>query len=210
MHCVDLGEGFPTSIYLQKSASIQPDRAWTPRRQRALGRRAATDATHDAADAGTAGPARPPALGAGRATAWLAGPASARGPRVPRSRRGVGSPHDRRGPRGTSATSGAGREARRRLAGGACNGSHPVSRSAPKQRRVVSRVCPHSRIAAVSLAEFVAVHIVLVKLPVAILTHQQFRVKYYYSQSSFRTPPVPSVFGDNPVYRRRRRRERAS
>ena len=53
-----------------------------------------------------------------------------------------------------------------------------------------------------------AVHIVLVKLPVAILTHQQFRVKYYYSQSSFRTPPVPSVFEDNPVYRRRRR-ERA-
>ena len=49
-----------------------------------------------------------------------------------------------------------------------------------------------------------AVHIVLVKLPVAILTHQQFRVKYYYSQSSFRTPPVPSVFEDNPVYRRRR------
>ena len=30
-----------------------------------------------------------------------------------------------------------------------------------------------------SLTEFVAVHIVLVKLPVAILTHQQFRVKYY-------------------------------
>ena len=55
-----------------------------------------------------------------------------------------------------------------------------------------------------------AVHIVLVKLPVAILTRQQFRVKYYYSQSSFRTPPVPSVFEDNPVYRhRRRRRERA-
>ena len=48
-----------------------------------------------------------------------------------------------------------------------------------------------------------AVHIVLVKLPVAILTHQQFCVKYYYSQSSFRTPPVPSVFEDNPVYRRR-------
>ena len=47
-----------------------------------------------------------------------------------------------------------------------------------------------------------AVHIVLVKLPFAILTHQQFRVKYYYSQSSFRTPPVPSVFEDNPVYRR--------
>ena len=45
-------------------------------------------------------------------------------------------------------------------------------------------------------------HIVLVKLPVAILTHQQFRVKYYYSQSSFRTPPVPSVFEDSPVYRR--------
>ena len=72
----------------------------------------------------------------------------------------------------------------------------------------MSYVCPHSRIAAVSLAEFVAVHIVLVKLPVAILTHQQFRVKYYYSQSSFRTPPVPSVFEDNPVYRRRRRRRR--
>ena len=53
-----------------------------------------------------------------------------------------------------------------------------------------------------------AVHIVLVKLPVAILTRQQFRIKYYYSQSSFRTPPVPSVFEDNPVYRRRRR-ERA-
>ena len=104
---------------------------------------------------------------------------------------------------------GAGREARRRLAGGACNGSHPVFHSAPKQRGVVSRVCPHSRIAAVSLAEFVAVHIVLVKLPVAILMPQQFRVKYYYSHSSFRTPPVPSVFEDNPVYRRRRRRERA-
>ena len=43
-----------------------------------------------------------------------------------------------------------------------------------------------------------AVHIVLVKLPVAILTRQQFRVKYYYSQSSFRTPPVPSVFEDSP------------
>ena len=55
-----------------------------------------------------------------------------------------------------------------------------------------------------------AVHIVLVKLPVAILTRQQFRVKYYYSQSSFRTPPVPSVFEDSPVYRRRRRRERVS
>ena len=37
---------------------------------------------------------------------------------------------------------------------------------------------------------------------------EQFRVKYYYSQSSFRTPPVPSVFEDSPVYRRRRR-ERA-
>ena len=24
VHCVDLGESFPTSIYLQKSASIQP------------------------------------------------------------------------------------------------------------------------------------------------------------------------------------------
>ena len=24
MHCVDLGESFPTRIYLQKSASIQP------------------------------------------------------------------------------------------------------------------------------------------------------------------------------------------
>ena len=24
MHCVDLGESFPTSFYLQKSASIQP------------------------------------------------------------------------------------------------------------------------------------------------------------------------------------------
>ncbi len=59
------------------------------------------------------------------------------------------------------------------------------------------------RIAAVSLAEFVEVHIVLVKLPVAILMPQQFRVKYYYSHSSFRTPPVPSVFEDNPVYRRR-------
>ena len=134
------------------------------------------------------------------------GPASARGPRVPRSRRGVSSPPDRRGPCGTSATSGAGRGARRRLAGGACDCSRPVSHPALKQRGVVSRVCPHSRIAAVSLAEFVAVHIVLVKLPVAILTHQQFRVKYYYSQSSFRTPPVPSVFEDSPVYRRRRRR----
>ena len=65
-------------------------------------------------------------------------------------------------------------------------------------------VCPHSRIDAVCLAEFVAVHIVLVKLPVAILTRQQFRIKYYYSQPSFRTPPVPSVFEDNPVYRRHR------
>ena len=53
------------------------------------------------------------------------------------------------------------------------------------------------------------VHIVLVKLPVEILTHQPFRAKYYYSQSSFRTPPVLSVFEDSPVYRRRRRRERA-
>ena len=35
---------------------------------------------------------------------------------------------------------------------------------------------------------------------------QQFRVKYYYSHSSFRTPPVPPVFQDNPVYRRRRER----
>ena len=48
------------------------------------------------------------------------------------------------------------------------------------------------------------------ELPVAILTRQQFRIKYYYSQSSFRTPPVPSVFEDNPVYRRRRRQERVS
>ena len=120
----------------------------------------------------------------------------------------MGSPHDRRGPCGTSATSGAGRGARRRLAGGACDCSRPVSHPAPTQHGVVSYVCPHSRIAAVSLAEFVAVHIVLEKLPVAILNHQQFRVKYYYSQSSFRTPPVPSVFEDNPVYRRRRR-ERA-
>ena len=53
-----------------------------------------------------------------------------------------------------------------------------------------------------------AVHIVLVKLPVAILTRQQVRIKYYYSQPSFRTPPIPSVFEDSPVYRRRRR-ERA-
>ena len=44
-------------------------------------------------------------------------------------------------------------------------------------------------------------HIVLVKLPVAILTRQQLCVKCYYSQSSFRTPPVPSVFEDSPVYR---------
>ena len=137
------------------------------------------------------------------------GPASARGPRVPRSRRGVSSPPDRRGPCGTSATSGAGRGVRRRLAGGACDFSRPVSHPTPTQHGVVSYVCPHSRIAAVSLAEFVAVHIVLKKLPVAILNHQQFRVKYYYSQSSFRTPPVPSVFEDNPVYRRRRR-ERAN
>ena len=136
------------------------------------------------------------------------GPAPARGPRVPRSRRGVSLPLARRGPSGTSATSGAGRGARRRLAGGACECSRPVSHPEPKQRGFVSRVCPHSRIAAVSLAEFVAVHIVLEKLPVAILNHQQFRVKYYYSQSSFRTPPVPSVFEDNPVYRRRRRRRR--
>ena len=42
-----------------------------------------------------------------------------------------------------------------------------------------SKCCPNSRIDAVCIAEFVAVHIVLVKLPVAILTHQQFRVKYY-------------------------------
>ena len=49
----------------------------------------------------------------------------------------------------------------------------------PRRSSVVSCVCPHSRIAAVSLAEFVAVHIVLVKLSVAILTNQQFRVKYY-------------------------------
>ena len=122
----------------------------------------------------------------------------------------MSSPPDRRGPCGTSATSGAGRGARRRLAGGACDCSRPVSHPTPTQHGVVSYVCPHSRIAAVSLAEFVAVHIVLKKLPVAILNHQQFRVKYYYSQSSFRTPPVPSVFEDNPVYRRRRRRERAS
>ena len=106
---------------------------------------------------------------------------------------------------GFDTASGAGRGARRRLAGGACDCSRPVSHPAPTQRGVVSHVCPHSRIAAVSLAEFVAVHIVLEKLPVAILNHQQFRVKYYYSQSSFRTPPVPSVFEDNPVYRRRRR-----
>ena len=158
-------------------AARGPPGAWTPRRQRALGRRAATDATHDAADAGTAGPARPPALGAGRASALLVGPASARGPRVPRSRRGVSLPLDRRGPSGTSATSGAGRGARRRLAGGACESSRPVSHPTPTQHGVVSYVCPHSRIAAVSLAEFVAVHIVLKKLPVAILHHQQFRVK---------------------------------
>ena len=120
----------------------------------------------------------------------------------------MSSPPDRRGPCGTSATSGTGREARRRLAGDACDCSRPVSHPVPTQRGVVRCVCPHSRIAAVSLAEFVAVHIVLVKLPVAILTHPQFRVKYYYSQSSFRTPPVPSVFEDNPVYRRRRRRRR--
>ena len=100
----------------------------------------------------------------------------------------------------TQCDPGAGRGARRRLAGGACDCSRPVSHPAPKQHGVVSRVCPHSRIAAVSLAEFVAVHLVLVKLPVAILTHPQFRVKYYYSQSSFRTPPVPSVFEDSPVY----------
>ncbi len=114
VHCVDLGESFQTHIYLQNLASIQP------------------------ADAGTAGPARPPALGAGRASAWLVGPASARGPRVPRSRRGVSSPPDRRGPCGTSATSGAGRGTRRRLAGGACDCSRPVSHPAPKQRGVVS------------------------------------------------------------------------
>ena len=129
VNLIDLVKSFPKSLWLRNLASIQ---------QRALGRRAATDATRDAADAGTAGPARPPALGAGRATAWLAGPASARGPRVPRSRRGVGSPHDRRGPCGTSATSGAGRGTRRRLAGGACDCSRPVSHPAPKQRGVVS------------------------------------------------------------------------
>ena len=157
-------------------AARGPPGAWTPRRKRALGRRAATDATHDAADAGTAGPARPPALGAGRASAWLVGPAPARGPRVPRSRRGVSSPPDRRGPCGTSATTGAGRGARRRLAGGACDFSRPVSHPTPTQHGVVSSVCPHSRFAAVSFAEFVAVHIVLKKLPVAILNHQQFRV----------------------------------
>ena len=81
----------------------------------------------------------------------------------------------------------------------------PRDPPAPTRRGVVSRECHSSRIGAIGIAELVAVHIVLVKLPVAILTHQQFRVKYYYSQSSFRTPPVPSVFEDNPVYRRRRR-----
>ena len=95
---------------------------------------------------------------------------------------------------------GAGRGACRRLAGSARDCSRPASHPEPKQRGFVSRVCPPSRIAAVSLAEFVAVHIVLVKLPVAILTRQQFRTKYYYSQPSFRTPPVPSVFEDSPVY----------
>ena len=38
--------------------------------------------------------------------------------------------------------------------------------------------------------------------------NEPFRVKRYYSQLFFRTPPVPSVFEDSPVYRRRRRRER--
>ena len=46
--------------------------------------------------------------------------------------------------------------------------SRPGSHPAPKQRGVVSCVGPHPRIAAVSLAEFVAVHIVLVKLSFAI------------------------------------------
>ena len=61
----------------------------------------------------------------------------------------------------------------------------------------------------VDLGESFQTHIYLQNLASIQPTHQQFRVKYYYSQSSFRTPPVPSVFEDNPVYRRRRRRERA-
>ena len=76
----------------------------------------------------------------------------------------------------------------------------PQDPPALTRRGVVSRVCHSSRTGAVGIAEFVAVHIVLVKLPVAISTHQQFCVKYYYSPSTFRTPPVPSVFEDSPVY----------
>ena len=37
VHCVDLGESFPTSIYLQNLASIQPKRALTSSQVRALG-----------------------------------------------------------------------------------------------------------------------------------------------------------------------------
>ena len=83
-----------------------------------------------------------------------------------------------------------------------CKGVHFVDlgESFPTHICLQNLASIQPRIAAVSLAEFVAVHIVLVKLPVAILTQLQFRVKYYYSQSSFRTPPVPSVFQDSPVY----------
>ena len=130
-------------------AARGPPGARTPRRKRAIGRRAATDATHDAADAGNAGPVRPPALGAGRAAAWHAAHASVRCPRVLRNRRGVGSPRGRRGQCGTSATSGTGRRARRRLAGGACDCSHPACPPAPTRRGVASRVCHSSRIGAV-------------------------------------------------------------
>ena len=70
-------------------AARGPPGAQTPRRKRALGRRAATDATHDATDTGYAGLVRPLALGAGRAAAWHAAHAAARVPRAPRSRRGV-------------------------------------------------------------------------------------------------------------------------
>ena len=62
VHCVDLGESFPTRIYLQKSASIQP---YGPR----IG-----------FDAGHVEPVRPLALGAGCAVAWPAAQATVRVP----------------------------------------------------------------------------------------------------------------------------------
>ena len=42
-----------------------------------------------------------------------------------------------------------------------------------------------------------------------LFTKVGFDTAEYYSNLPFRTSPVPSVFEDSPVYRRRRRRERA-